>query len=251
MGAISTTKKLGEIENLRKRILITIGLIAVYIFGTKVVIPGIDTIYLTELLAQQTGSGLMTFLDMFSGGAFSNASIFALGILPYLYACIIIRLLTIIIPAFRKMKHESGQRKIIMMTRYLTIAILVLQGFAYLTNIQIQMAHAGTSFPSGLWFKVLSVAIMAAGSIIILWIGERITDKGIGNGIAFIVIIGILSHIASLLTNDFLSGINEQAGRFVMVLIEMSLLLLVIAIAIILVLGFEYFKRNVIKHKIQ
>ena len=245
MRTISMTKKLGEIENLKKRILVTTGLVTVYILGTYVVLPGIDPTYLTGLLAQQTSSGLMALLDMFSGGAFSNASIFALGIVPYLYAYIIMQLMAIIVPPLRKMKREgeSGRRRIRHMTRYLTVVILALQGFAYLANIQFQMEQIGTSISSGLWFSISSVIIMATGSMFVLWISEQITDKGIGNGISFIIIIGILYCMSLPLAEGFISRISEQAGGLVMFIMEISLFLLVIATAILLVLVFEYFKQ--------
>jgi len=251
MRALITTRKNQMNENLKKRILVTIGLISVYLLGTYIVIPGIDTTNLAGLLAQQTSSGLMVLIDMFSGGAFSNVSIFALGIIPYIYAFIIIQLVAIIIPPLRRMKHEgeSGRRKINHITRYLTVVILVLQGFAYLSNIQSQMAQVGTSIPSGLWFRVSSIIIMVAGSMFVLWISERISDKGIGNGISFIIIIGILYRLSLPLAEGFISRINEQAGSLVLFITEVSLLLLIIAISIILVLLFRYIKQNVIIFK--
>ena len=235
---INTLKNIWKIEDLRKRILITLGFVTVYLLGTYVVLPGVDPKDLTGL-AKQTSGGLMALLDMFSGGAFSNASIFALGIMPYISASIVMQLMAIVVPSFQKMQREgeSGRRKINQMTRYLTVAILVVQGFAYLTNLQMQMASIGASLPSGLWFRVSSIIIMAAGSMFVLWLGERITDKGIGNGISFIIMIGIINRLPKSLVEEFTSRMNEQAGGLVMFLMEMLFLLFVIAGAILLVQG--------------
>ena len=231
-------------ENLKKRILITIGLVIVYLFGTYVVIPGIDPKHLTGL-AQQTNGGLMALLDMFSGGAFSNASIFALGIIPYIYANIIMMLIVAVVPYLRKMQHEgeNGRRKINQMTSYLTVAILIILGFAYLTNLQFQMVQIGAPLSSGLWSMVLSISTMTAGSMFVLWISERITDNGIGNGILFILIFGIINRLPQSIAAEFTSRINGLGG-LVMFLMEMLFLLLTIAGAILLVQAIEYFKRK-------
>ena len=238
MRIFNTIKNISKIEDLRKRILITMGFVTVYLFGTYVVIPGVDPKDLTGL-AKQTSSGIMGLLDMFSGGAFSNASIFALGIMPYISASIVMQLVAIVIPSFQKMQREgeSGRRKINQLTRYLTVIILVVQGFAYLTNLEMQMMQVGASLPSGLWFMISSIIIMAAGSMFVLWLGERITDKGIGNGISFIIMIGIINRLPQSLVQEFTSRMNEQAGGLVMFLVEMLVLLLVIAGAILLVQG--------------
>jgi len=238
MRVVNTIKNIWKIEDLRKRILITMLFVTVYLFGTYVVIPGVDPKDLTGL-ADQTRGGLMALLDMFSGGAFSNASIFALGIMPYISASIVMQLMAIVIPSFQKMQREgeSGRRKINQMTRYLTVIILIVQGFAYLTNLEMQMMQIGASLPSGVWFKISSIIIMAAGSMFVLWLGERITDKGIGNGISFIIMIGIINRLPRSLAEEFTSRMNEQAGGLVMFLLEMLFLLLVIAGAILLVQG--------------
>jgi preprotein translocase subunit SecY len=238
MRVVDTIKNIWKIEDLRKRILITLLYVTIYLFGTYIVIPGVDPKDLTGL-ANQTRGGLMALLDMFSGGAFSNASIFALGIMPYISASIVMQLMAIVVPSFQKMQREgeSGRRKINQMTRYLTVAILVVQGFAYLTNLEMQMLQSGASLPSGLWFRISSIIIMAAGSMFVLWLGERITDKGIGNGISFIIMIGIINRLPRSIVEEFTSRMNEQAGGLVMFLLEMLFLLLVIAGAILLVQG--------------
>ena len=238
MRIVDTIKNIWKIEDLRKRILITMGLVAVYLFGTYIVLPGVDPKALTGL-ANQTRGGLLALLDMFSGGAFSKASIFALGIMPYISASIVMQLVTIIIPSFQKMQREgeSGRKKINQLTRYLTVIILFVQGIAYLTNLDMQMRQIGSSLPMGMWYKFSSIIIMAAGSMFVLWLGERITDKGIGNGISFIIMIGIINRLPRSIMEEFTSRMNEQAGGLVMFLVEMLFLLLVIAGAIALVQG--------------
>jgi preprotein translocase subunit SecY len=238
MRLINTIKNIWKIEDLRKRILITLLFVTVYLFGTYIVIPGVDPKDLTHL-ANQTSGGLLALLDMFSGGAFSHASIFALGIMPYISASIVMQLVAIVIPSFQKMQREgeSGRRKINQMTRYLTVIILVVQGFAYLTNLEMQLRQGGASLPPGFWFRIQSIIIMAAGSMFVLWLGERITDKGIGNGISFIIMIGIINRLPQAIVQEFTSRITEQAGGLVMFLVEILFLLLVIAGAIMLVQG--------------
>ena len=238
MRIVDTIKNIWKIEDLKKRILITLGYVAIYLFGTYIVLPGVDPRALTSLAGQAQG-GLVALLDMFSGGAFSKASIFALGIMPYISASIVMQLVTILIPSFQKMQREgeSGRKKINQLTRYLTVIILFVQGFAYLTNLEYQMQYANASLPSGLWYKISSIIIMAAGSMFVLWLGERITDKGIGNGISFIIMIGIINRLPRSLAEEFSSRMNEQAGGLVMFLLELLILLLVIAGAIALVQG--------------
>lgn len=178
MRVVDTIKNIWKIEDLRKRILTTLLFVAIYRFGTYIVLPGIDPNSLTAL-QKQTAGGLMALLDMFSGGAFSNASIFALGIMPYISASIVMQLMAIAVPSFQKLQREgeSGRRKINQWTRYLTVIILLLQGPTYLVNLSVQLRQAGSALPSGIWFTVSSTIILAAGSMFILWLGERITDR--------------------------------------------------------------------------
>lgn len=238
MRAIDTIKNIWKIEDLRNRILITLLLVAIYRFGTFVVLPGIDPQALSAL-QDQTRGGLMALLDMFSGGAFSNASIFALGIMPYISASIVMQLLAIVVPSFQKLQREgeSGRKKINQWTRYLTIIILIFQGWAYLINLSVQMRSAGIAMPADLWFKISSTVIMAGGSMFVLWLGERITDKGIGNGISFIILVGIIARLPHSLFQEFISRMGDKTGGLVMFLFEMLFLLLVIAGAILLVQG--------------
>ena len=237
--AIETLKNIWKIEDLRQRILITILFVAIYRFGSYVVLPGINPNMLAQL-HEQTSEGLLALLNMFSGGAFSNASIFALGIMPYISASIVIQLLGMAVPQFQKMQREgeSGRRKMNQYTRYLTIFILLIQAPSYLINLKMQ---AGASFNASLgWFPFLftSTIILAAGSMFILWLGERITDKGIGNGISLIIMIGIIARLPQALAQEFVSRMSSPgAGGLVMFLFESIFLLLVICAAIMLVQG--------------
>ncbi|WP_297329130.1 preprotein translocase subunit SecY [uncultured Bacteroides sp.] len=236
--AIETLKNIWKIEDLRQRILITILFVAIYRFGSYVVLPGINPSMLAQL-HQQTSEGLLALLNMFSGGAFSNASIFALGIMPYISASIVIQLLGIAVPYFQKLQREgeSGRRKMNQYTRYLTILILLVQAPSYLLNLKMQ---AGPSLNASLdWtlFMATSTIILAAGSMFILWLGERITDKGIGNGISFIILIGIIARLPQSLFQELISRMTDKTGGLVMFLIEIVILLVVIAAAILLVQG--------------
>ena len=239
MRAIQTIKNIWKIEDLKSRILITLLLIVVYRFLAVIPLPGIDPAALTHL-EKQTASGLMSLLDMFSGGAFSHASIVALGIMPYISASIVMQLLAIAVPYFQKLQREgeSGRRKINQYTRYLTVAILLLQAPTYLVNLNVQMRQAtGALIPTGFWFNFSSTVILAAGSMFVLWLGERITDKGIGNGVSFIIMVGILARLPHALYQEFYSRISETTGGLVMFIVEIVFLLFVIAGAILLVQG--------------
>ena len=222
--AIETLKNIWKIEDLRQRILITILFVAIYRFVRmsfcRVSIRHADTLH------QQTSEGLLALLNMFSGGAFSNASIFALGIMPYISASIVIQLLGIAVPYFQKLQREgeSGRRKMNQYTRYLTILILLVQAPSYLLNLKMQ---AGPSLNASLdWtlFMFTSTIILAAGSMFILWLGERITDKGIGNGISLIIMIGIIARLPQSLFQELISRMTDKTGGLVMFLIELVVL---------------------------
>lgn len=250
MKLVKTIQNIRKIEDLRKRIMTTVWLIVLYRLGTQIVLPGIDPAALTSLESQTRG-GLMALLDMFSGGAFSNASVFALGIMPYISASIVMQLAAIVVPSIQKMQREgdSGRRKINQWTRYLTVLILLVQGPLYLINLRNQLLASGAVMPSGFWFSASCTLLMAAGSMFTLWLGERITDKGIGNGVSFIILVGILARFPQAIVNEAISRFNLPGGIFVFVL-EILLLLLVIAGAILLVQGtrrvpVEYAKRTV------
>ncbi len=235
---IKTISNICKIEDLRTRILITIGFIAVYRFGSFIVLPGINTGALQKL-SEQTEGGLMSLLDMFSGGAFSKASIFALGIMPYISASIVMQLLGIAVPYFQKMQREgeSGRRKMNQYTRYLTVLILLFQGPMYLVNLN--LTTQGAAIYQGIdWamFYITSTIILAAGSMFILWLGERITDKGIGQGVSLIIMIGIIARFPNALIQEFIARFTTQGG-LVGFLLEIIVLLAVTAAAILLVQG--------------
>ena len=235
---IETCKNIWKIEDLRTRLLTTALFVLIYRFGSFIVLPGIDPTALTALHAQTEG-GLMALLDMFSGGAFSNASVFALGIMPYISASIVIQLLTIAVPYFQKMQKEgeSGRQKMNQITRYLTVAILLFQGPSYLVNLSVQMAQAGQPLAIGFnWFTISSTIILCAGSMFVMWLGERITDRGVGNGISFIILIGIIARLPGAFVQEFSSRLNDVGGPIVF-LVEIIILLLVFAFAIMLVQG--------------
>ena len=228
-----------KIEDLKTKICWTLGLVAIYRLGTQVVLPGIDPAMLVQL-REQTGTGLLSLLDMFSGGAFSNASIFALGVMPYISASIVVQLLGMVIPYFQKMQREgeSGRRKMNQITRYLTIAILMVQGPAYLLNLRYQAMGAINESLNWVAFMVISTIILAAGSMFILWLGERITDKGLGNGVSLIILVGIIARLPEAFVQELTSRMaSPGAGGLIMFLIEMIALVAIICGAILLVQG--------------
>ena len=181
----------------------------------------------------------MQLLDMFSGGAFSQASIFALGIMPYITASIVIQLLGMVLPSFQKMQREgeSGRMKLNQYTRYLTVLILLLQGPAYLINLQVQVNAAGGAAHFGFWTTAYLTLILAAGSMFIMWLGEKITDRGIGNGISFIILVGIIARFPGAIVQEFTNRLTTAEGGLVMFIVEIVILFAVIAGAILLVQG--------------
>ena len=228
-----------KVEDLRQRLLITLLFTAIYRFGSFVVLPGIDPNKLAQLQSQTSG-GLMSLLDMFSGGAFSNASIFALGIMPYISASIVMQLLAVAVPYFQKMQREgeSGRKKINWYTRLLTVGILIFQAPSYLLNLK---AQAGQALASGVnWsiFIICSSVILAAGSMFILWLGERITDKGVGNGISMIIMIGIIARLPQAFVQELGSRFTAiTSGGLVMFVIEILILYAVVCASLLLVQG--------------
>ena len=236
---IETLKNIWKIEDLRTRILITLLFAAIYRFGSFVVLPGINPAMLDKLQSQTQG-GLMSLLDMFSGGAFSNASIFALGIMPYISASIVMQLLAVAVPYFQKMQREgeSGRKKISMYTRWLTVAILLFQAPSYLLNLKMQAAGALATGISWSVFLVSATIILAAGSMFILWLGERITDKGIGNGISLIIMLGIIARLPQAFIQEVGSRFTAiTGGGLVMFLVEIIILYAVVCASIVLVQG--------------
>ena len=236
---IETLKNCWKVEDLRQRLLITLLFTAIYRFGSFVVLPGINPAMLDKLQSQTSG-GLMSLLDMFSGGAFSNASIFALGIMPYISASIVMQLLAVAVPYFQKMQREgeSGRKKINWYTRVLTVGILLFQAPSYLLNLKTQ---AGQALASGInWtvFMIPATIILAAGSMFILWLGERITDKGVGNGISMIIMIGIIARLPQAFVQEVGSRFTAiSSGGLVMFIVEILILYAVVCASLLLVQG--------------
>lgn len=239
-----TIRNIYKIEELRQRIFYTLGIILIYRLGSYIVLPGVDPDQLVNL-QQQTSTGLLGLLDMFSGGAFSNASIFALGIMPYISASIVIQLLGMAIPYFQKLQKEgeSGRRKINQITRYLTVIITGFQAPAYIGNMIAQLPpEAVTPFSPAVtspttFFWVSSIIILISGTLFVMWLGEKITDKGIGNGISLIIMIGIIARLPFALAAEFFSRMEQQGGGLVMFIIEIAILIIVILLCILLVQG--------------
>ncbi len=233
-----------HIEDLRIRILNTLGIILIYRLGSYVVLPGVDPGQLQQLQAQ-TQDGLLGLLNMFSGGAFSNASIFALGIMPYISASIVIQLLGVAVPYFQRLQKEgeSGRKKINQITRYLTVFICAAQAPAYLANLVSQLppeaispfdpASAGPS----LYFMISSVIILISGTLFVMWLGERITERGIGNGISLIIMVGIIAQLPFALMAEFIARMEEAGGGLVVFLVEIVILMAVVVLVILLVQG--------------
>ena len=236
---IETLKNIWCVEDLRKKILFTLGFAAIYRLGSFVVLPGIDPTALANL-EKQTSTGLMSLLNMFSGGAFSNASVFALGIMPYISASIVIQLFAFVVPYFQKMQREgeSGRRKMNQYTRCLTIIILLFQAPSYLINLRMQAAGALNPALDWTMFIVSSTIILAAGSMFILWLGERITDKGIGNGVSIIIMLGIIARLPQAFGQELVGRLNNlTGGGLIMFAVEIIILMAVICASIMLVQG--------------
>lgn len=241
MKFVETIKNIFKIEELRKRLAYTFILVLIYRFGCFVVLPGIDASMLAGL--QTTSSqGLVGLLNMFSGGAFGNASIFALGVMPYISASIVIQLLAMFVPYFRKlqMEGEAGRRKMNQITRWLTIVIIAIQGPAYLATVHSQIPAAAFVAVNNLgWssfvFNLVATVILMAGSMFVMWLGERITDRGIGNGISLIIMIGIVARLPYALIAEFSEKLSVNNGGLILLLVELIIWLFVIAAAIALV----------------
>ncbi|MFM2207697.1 MAG: hypothetical protein RL213_1672 [Bacteroidota bacterium] len=237
-----TIRNIFKIEDLRVRILNTLFFLLIYRLGTHIVLPGVDPQQLDQL-RQQTSGGVLGLLDMFSGGAFSHSSIFALGIMPYISASIVVQLLSIAIPYFQKLQKEgeSGRKKINNITRWLTVIITAFQAPGYIVNLRSQVPSAIISSvnpelvsPFHFWFT--SIVILVAGTMFVMWLGEKITDKGIGNGISLIIMIGIISRLPAAFKDEIQSRVS-QGGGLVVLLLELVALAAVIAFVILLVQG--------------
>lgn len=230
-----TLRNIWKIEELRSRILYTLFILLIYRLGTHVVLPGIDPKQLTAL-QNNTDSGILGLINLFTGGAFARASIFGLGIMPYISATIVIQLLGIAVPYFQRLQREgeSGRRKINQISRYLTVGILLLQAPTYITSLRYQLPPG--AFHDG--FSVLSsVIILTAGTMFVLWLGERITDKGIGNGVSLIIMIGIIARLPQALFSEFTARLDASAGGLVSFMLELLILFAVFMLSILLVQG--------------
>lgn len=229
---IETLKNIWKIEELREKILLTLGLLLIYRLGSNVVLPGIDPTSLTALRNQASG-GILGILDAFTGGAFSNASILALGIMPYISASIVIQLLGMAVPSIQKMQKEgeSGRRKINQITRFLTIIITAAQAPGYIANLMNQ--NVALTISPGL-FWITAIVVLTAGTVFAMWLGERITDKGIGNGISLLIMVGIMARLPQAFLQEFASKMDLNGG-LVLFIIEIAVLLIVILLAVALV----------------
>ena len=238
MKFIETIKNIWKIEELRNRIAITLGLLLVYRFGAQVVLPGIDASQL-QGLASQTDGGILGLLNAFTGGAFANASIFALGIMPYISASIVVQLMGIAVPYLQKLQKEgeSGRKKINQITRWLTIAITLVQGPGYIMNLYNILPPQAFILESSTAFVASSVIILTTGCIFAMWLGERITDKGIGNGISILIMVGIIATLPQSFVQEFVSRVVESNGGLIFILIELVIWFVIILLSILLVMA--------------
>jgi len=232
---IQTLKNIWSIEELRGKILFTLMMIAIYRVGTHIVLPGIDP---NALESGQNSTGILGLIDAFSGGAFNQASIFALGIMPYISASIFMQLMTVLVPRFQKMQKEgeSGRKKINQYTRYLTVAVTILQASAYVTYLR-GMTQAGGIMPAyANFFWLSTVVVLTAGTLFVMWMGEKITDKGLGNGTSLIIMIGILARLPQSFLQE-LSAKSVRNGEILVFIVEIAILIAIIMGCILLIQG--------------
>lgn len=236
MKFFETLKNIWKIDELKNRILLTLGLLLVYRFGAQVVLPGIDADELASL-SSQTDGGILGLLNAFTGGAFSNASVFALGIMPYISASIVVQLMTIAIPYLQKLQKEgdSGRKKITQITRWLTIAITLVQGPGYIMNLYNILPESAFLMDSSFTFVSSSVIILTTGCIFAMWLGEKITDKGIGNGISLLIMVGIIATLPQAFVQEFVSRVIESDGGLILILIELVIWFVIILASVMLV----------------
>ena len=234
---IQALQDIWKIEELRNKILLTLGFMAVYRFAAQVPLPGINVAAAQQALQNQAGDGgLLGILDMFTGGAFAQASVMALGIMPYISASIVVQLMGIAIPYLQKLQRdgESGRRKINQITRWLTIGITLVQGPAYLTNLSSLIPGSAFVVPQGM-FWLSSIVLLTSGTVFAMWLGEKITDKGIGNGISLLIMIGIIARFPQSFLQEFVSKLSQGGGGLIMILLEIVIWFAVILACIMLV----------------
>ena len=233
-----TLKNIWKIEELKNRIFITLFFLAIYRLGAQVVLPGIDSVQLAELSSRTQGGGLLGILNAFTGGAFANASVFALGIMPYISASIVVQLMGIAVPYLQKLQKEgeSGRKTINQITRWLTIPICVVQAPAYLYSLG-ALGVPETAFILGKTpvFVFSSVVILVTGCVFAMWLGEKITDKGIGNGISLLITVGIIASLPQAFFQEFTSRVTQSNGGAITILIELVIWIVVIALCVLLV----------------
>jgi preprotein translocase subunit SecY len=239
---INTIRNIFKIEELKSRILMTLGLLLIYRLGSYVVLPGIDPVVLEDLTPQGGGAGLTGLIDLFAGGAFSRASVFALGIMPYISASIVVQLMGMVVPSFQKMmkEGESGRNKINQITRYLTIAITAAQAIGFIINLKAQFLPAiilRTGDTLDLSFLISTVVVLTAGTMFVMWLGEKITDRGLGNGISLIIMVGIIARLPDSLIAEFQFRVGSGGGGLVPFLVEIVMLAVVVGLTILLVQG--------------
>ena len=229
-----------KIEELRIRIGVTLSILLVYRIGAQITLPGIDALQLAELGNRTGGGGLLGVLNMFTGGAFANASVFALGIMPYISASIVVQLMGVALPYLQKLQKEgeSGRKTLNQITRWLTIAICVVQAPAYLYGLSaLGVPDSAFVLGKGFSFMIPSVIILVTGTIFAMWLGEKITDKGIGNGISLLIMVGIIATLPMSFTQEVVSRVSENNGGLILILIEMILWIIIILLSILLVLA--------------
>jgi preprotein translocase subunit SecY len=236
---IETLTNIWKIEELRNKIIVTLGLLLVYRFGAQVVLPGIDTDQLVQL-NQNTEQGILGILNAFTGGAFANASIFALGIMPYISASIVVQLMGIAIPYLQKLdkEGESGRKTKTQITRWLTIAICIVQAPAYLYGLSaLGVPDSAFVLGKGLGFMIPAVVILVTGTVFAMWLGERISDKGIGNGISLLIMVGIIATLPQSFVQEFISRTANNNGGLMLILVELILWFVVILASILVVMA--------------
>lgn len=255
MKIIEALKSVWKITELKDRIILTLGLLLVYRFGAQVTLPGIDATQLTELAGNFEGGGIGAILNMFTGGALAKASVFALGIMPYISASIVVQLMGIAIPYLQKLQKEgaSGQKKITQITRWLTIAICLVQSPAYLGSLS-SLGVPDTAFllvqaGHGTAFYFSSIILLVTGCVFAMWLGEKITDRGIGNGISLLIMVGIIATLPQAFLQEYVARVTESNGGLIMILIELVIWLVIILASVMLVMAVrkiavQYARRN-------